>query len=170
MVDIKPRILSVYNLFILLFIQLTAISCNKDDDGVSGGDGTPAEEIKIEYVVFKDGQTDNKPVSYIELPYSGTVELGINITKDNLPYTGYKSIVWGTSFPDVLMITPSDDKMKCTVVAIDGGRDSNIGVSVDTGNGIKSAACRISIPPGIVNGGHDDFEDDGTEWKPDPKE
>ena len=99
MVDIKPRILSVYNLFILLFIQFTAISCDKDDDGVGGGDGTPAEEIKIEYVVFKDGQTDNKPVSYIELPYSGTVELGINITKDNLPYTGYKSIVWGTSFP-----------------------------------------------------------------------
>lgn len=23
---------------------------------------------------------------------------------------------------------------------------------------------------GIVDGGHDDFEDDGTEWKPDPKE
>ena len=70
--------------------------------------------------MFKDGQTDNKPVSYIELPYSGTVELGINITKDNLPYTGYKSIVWGTSFPDVLMITPSDDKMRCTVVATTG--------------------------------------------------
>lgn len=35
------------------------------------------------------------------------------------------------------MITPSDDKMRCTVVAIDGGRDSNIGASVDTGNGIK---------------------------------
>ena len=103
--------------------------------------------------MFKDGQTDNKPVSYIELPYSGTVELGINITKDNLPYTGYKSIVWGTSLPDGLMITPSD-----------------IGASVDTGNGIKSAVCRISIPPGIVDGGHDDFEDDGTEWKPDPKE
>ena len=67
------------------------------------------------------------------------------------------------------MITPSDDKMRCTVVAIDGGRDSNIGASVDTGNGIKSAVCRISIPPGIVDGGHDDFEDDGTEWKPDLK-
>ena len=22
----------------------------------------------------------------------------------------------------------------------------------------------------VVDGGHDDFEDDGTEWKPDPKE
>lgn len=38
------------------------------------------------------------------------------------------------------------------------GRDSNIGASVDTGNGIKSAVCRISIPPGIVDGGHDDLK------------
>ena len=26
------------------------------------------------------------------------------------------------------------------------GRNSNIGVSVDTGNGIKSAACMVAVP------------------------
>ena len=74
------------------------------------------------------------------------MELGINITRDNFPYTGYKSIVWGTSFPDVLEITPSDDKYRCTVKAKKSGRNSNIGVSVDTGNGIKSAACMVAVP------------------------
>ena len=146
MVNIKPRDLSVRNLLIFLCFQLMIISCEKDVASLEGGDGTPAENIKIEYVVYKAGQTDNMPVSMIDLPYGETVELGINITRDNFPYTGYKSIVWGTSFPDVLEITPSDDKYRCTVKAKKSGRNSNIGVSVDTGNGTSADAYRARVP------------------------
>lgn len=130
----------------VLILSLFLTACDKNKISSDEGDGTPAENIKIEYIVFKDGQTDSMPVNTIDLPYGETVELGINITKENLPYTGYKSIVWGTSFPDVLEITPSDDKYRCTVKSLKSGRDSNIGVSVDTGNGIKSAACMVSVP------------------------
>ena len=42
------------------------ISCEKDVASLEGGDGTPAENIKIEYVVYKAGQTDNMPVSMID--------------------------------------------------------------------------------------------------------
>lgn len=146
MVNMEPPKLSVRYLLILIFFQFMMISCDKDVVSSDGGDGTPAENIKIEYVVYRDGQTDNMPVGSIDLPYGETVELGINITKDNLPYTVYKSILWGTSFPDVLEITPSEDKYRCTVRAAKSGRNSNIGVSVDTGNGIKSATCMVSVP------------------------
>lgn len=125
---------------------LLCASCAEEEATGNEGDGTDANDIKIELYKVIDGQMDESPVRSMNLAYQESVVFRARITKGDVPYTGYKSVIWGTSFPDALEITSSEDNLECQVKAISNGRESNVGVMVDTGNGVKSNVCLVNIP------------------------
>lgn len=143
---------------LVMAFSFILFSCNDENDAKKDetGDGTPVSEISIS-ISGSGSEGESVPLSTFELMKGETRKLSAVIMKGDQVYTGYKSVMWGSSNKKICSVSPSEDMLSCDVFATveDNsflGKQALVSISVDTGSGVLSATCIVTAVEVPVSG------------------